>query len=114
EQCFAHARRENKSVAVLFFDLDDFKLKNDSLGHDAGDRILKTVAKRVAGAIRSSDTAARLGGDEFTFILYDVESPEDVARIAHTLLDTIAEPISIDSNELHVTASAGISLFPAD
>lgn len=114
EQCFAHARREAKSVAVLFFDLDDFKLKNDSLGHDAGDRILKTVAKRVAGAIRSSDTAARLGGDEFTFILYDVESPEDVARIAHNLLDTIAEPITIDANELHVTASAGISLFPAD
>jgi len=114
EQCFGHARRESKNVAVLFFDLDDFKFKNDSLGHDAGDRILKTVAKRVAGAIRASDTAARIGGDEFTFILYDVEGPEDVARIAHMLLDTIAEPITIDSNELHVTASAGISMFPAD
>jgi diguanylate cyclase (GGDEF)-like protein len=114
EQCFGHARREAKNVAVLFFDLDDFKFKNDSLGHDAGDRILKTVAKRVAGAIRTSDTAARIGGDEFTFILYDVESPEDVARIAHSLLDIIAEPITIDANELHVTASAGISMFPAD
>jgi diguanylate cyclase (GGDEF)-like protein len=114
EQCFAHARRETKAVAVLFFDLDDFKLKNDSLGHDAGDRILKTIAKRVASTIRASDTAARLGGDEFTFILYDVEGPEDVARVAHNLLDTIAEPITIDANELHVTASAGISMFPAD
>ncbi len=114
DQCFAHARREGKDVAVLFFDLDDFKLKNDSLGHDAGDRILKTIAKRVAGTIRASDTAARLGGDEFTFILYDVDSPEDVARMAHTLLDAIAEPITIDANELHVTASAGISMFPAD
>ena len=108
------AKREDKSVAVLFLDLDDFKMLNDSLGHDVGDRLLKVIASRVTACVRASDTAARLGGDEFTFILYDVPAPEDAARIAHQILDAIAEPVSIDATELHVTGSAGISMFPAD
>jgi len=114
EHALSLARREQKAVAVLFVDLDDFKLRNDSLGHDVGDRLLKVVAARVAECVRASDTAARLGGDEFTFILYDIPAPEDAARVAHTILDAIAEPISIDANELHITASCGISMYPSD
>lgn len=114
EHALSLARREDKSVAVLFVDLDDFKLRNDSLGHDVGDRLLKVVAERVAECVRSSDTAARLGGDEFTFILYDIPAPEDAARVAHTILDAVAEPITVDANELHITASCGISMYPSD
>jgi diguanylate cyclase (GGDEF)-like protein len=114
EHSFALARRERKSVAVVFLDLDDFKLLNDSLGHDVGDRLLKHVGRRITHCIRESDTAARLGGDEFTFVLYDVEAPEAAAHVAHSLLDAIAEPVELDGNLLHVTASAGISLFPSD
>jgi diguanylate cyclase (GGDEF)-like protein len=114
EHALSLARRESKNVAVVFLDLDDFKVRNDSFGHDVGDRLLKVIAQRLAECVRASDTAARLGGDEFTFILYDIPLAEDAARITHKILDAIAEPITLDATELHITASAGISIFPAD
>jgi len=113
-QAMGHSRREGESVAVLFLDLDDFKLLNDSLGHDVGDRLLKTVAERVQACIRESDTAARLGGDEFTFILYGVEPLEFPSAVAQKILDAVAEPVAFEDHQLFVTGSIGISVFPAD
>jgi diguanylate cyclase (GGDEF)-like protein len=113
-QAIVHSHGEEESVAVLFLDLDDFKTLNDSLGHDAGDQLLKTVAERVRGCIRDTDTAARLGGDEFTFILYRVEHPEDPAVVAQAILDAVAEPIVVNAHHLYVTGSIGISVFPED
>lgn len=113
-QAITHARREEKSVAVMFLDLDDFKLLNDTLGHEVGDRLLKAVAERLRKVLRETDTAARLGGDEFTLILYGTNGPEEPARMAQRVLDAIAEPFQLDNNDLFATGSVGISIFPHD
>jgi diguanylate cyclase (GGDEF)-like protein/PAS domain S-box-containing protein len=110
----AHAKRLQQHVAVMFLDLDGFKLVNDTLGHSLGDELLKVVASRLRGALREEDSIARMGGDEFTVLLSDLSRPDDAAKIAQKLLDTIAQPIRVDEQELFVTTSIGIALFPND
>jgi len=113
-QALADARRNHRKLAVLFLDLDRFKPVNDTLGHAAGDRLLRAVAQRLTGCLRQSDTAARLGGDEFTIILTRVNEPDDAARVAAKILASLSEPFVLDGFELVVTASVGISVFPGD
>ncbi len=113
-QAMAQARRADRLVALLFLDLDRFKLVNDSLGHATGDALLKTVGARLAGCVRTTDTVARLGGDEFTVILEDLQTAADAARIAQKMLDAIAAPVVLDGHEIFVAGSVGISVFPTD
>ncbi len=108
------AKRSGQRLALLFLDLDCFKDVNDSLGHAAGDRLLRTVADRLRAFVRETDLVARLGGDEFCVLLLDVSAVEDVARIADGCLKDLAAPCVIGERELHPTASIGIALFPED
>src|SRR5205814_2302687 len=101
-------------LAVLFLDLDRFKVINDSLGHNIGDRLLQEVAQRVQSCLRESDTVARLGGDEFTLLLPNLVNSEDAAPIAQKIIETIRAPFHIDGRELYTTTSIGISLYPED
>ena len=113
-QAIAMAPRRLKKVAVLFLDLDGFKRINDSLGHPAGDRLLHSVAKRLVDCVRAADTVSRQGGDEFVVLLSEVEHTEDAANTAGRMLQAVAEPHRIDQNELHVTTSIGLSIYPDD
>ncbi len=113
-QAIAHAEREQRKVAVMFLDLDRFKAINDTLGHLVGDKLLKIVAGRISSVARTSDTVSRLGGDEFAIMLPYVENADDIATIAVKLLTSIAGPCVIDGNEIEVTTSIGISVFPED
>ena len=108
------ARRSGQVSGLLYIDLDNFKRINDSLGHDAGDRILEVVAARLAGAVRESDTVARLGGDEFTVILSDVGGAGSVRSIAGKLLERIRTPVRIPDMDVVLTASIGVALLPGD
>ncbi|WP_027573551.1 GAF domain-containing protein [Bradyrhizobium sp. WSM1743] len=108
------AQRHDHRFAVLFIDLDRFKVINDSLGHEAGDLLLLEVANRLRGALRTSDVVARLGGDEFVVILDQCGEIEDVQRIATELLATLAEPTELAGHECHTTASIGIAMYPAN
>lgn len=114
EQEVKHAKRSNQPLAVLFLDLDGFKDINDSLGHDAGDRLLSDVAKRLTESVREEDTVARLGGDEFTVILTGAEHRKDVELVAQTIIDALALPFHIDKQPVGVSASIGISFYPRD
>jgi diguanylate cyclase (GGDEF)-like protein/PAS domain S-box-containing protein len=108
-QALARARRHHQPVAILFLDLDDFKTINDSLGHEAGDELLRAAAIRIAGVVRADDTAARLGGDEFA-VLADTSDDEDDARtIAARLLAALAEPFDVAGRELRVSVSVGLA-----
>jgi diguanylate cyclase (GGDEF)-like protein/PAS domain S-box-containing protein len=109
-----HANRYNKQLAVLFIDLDRFKLINDTLGHDAGDLLLKDAAGRLRGCLRESDTVARLGGDEFVVLLTEFSQNRDVVGVAKKILETMASPFLLGGHECHITASIGISSFPGD
>jgi len=108
------AHRSHNSVAVMFLDLDNFKNINDSLGHDAGDRLLQAVAQRIVKTTRSSDTVARLGGDEFAVLVEGIASQRAVERLADTLIDTLALPLTLNGIEVRVTASIGVALSSAD
>ncbi len=110
----ALAQRRHKQVAVLFLDLDHFKLVNDSLGHSVGDALLQDVGRRLKGAVRHGDTVARVGGDEFTIVLQDLSRSQEAATVALNVLHTIAEPIAVGEHKLYVTASIGITMFPDD
>ena len=113
KQVLAVARRGQKKVAVMFIDLDGFKEINDTHGHDAGDKVLQAVAKRLAGLVRQADTVARLGGDEFVMLLHEVGSQDDATTVARKVLSAVAEEISLDlGNTARVGASIGISLWP--
>ena len=114
EQAIAHAGRDGCMAAVLFLDLDQFKFVNDSLGHDAGDRLLVEVAERLKSAVRQGDTVARLGGDEFVIVLSGVEHEEDAAGIARKLQDVLQPAFIERKHELYITASQGIALYPRD
>jgi len=114
DRSLTRSSRGERMVALMFLDLDRFKLINDSLGHGIGDLLLKSVASRMTGCVRSSDTVARLGGDEFTVILENLSSPEDAARIAQKLLDAVAAPMVLEGHEVFPSASIGISLYPTD
>jgi diguanylate cyclase (GGDEF)-like protein/PAS domain S-box-containing protein len=102
------------SVAVMFLDLDNFKNINDSLGHDAGDRLLQAVAQRIVQTTRSSDTVARLGGDEFAVLLEGIEARSDVERLADGLIEILDAPFSLDGREVRVAASIGIAFAAAE
>ncbi|WP_246551773.1 putative bifunctional diguanylate cyclase/phosphodiesterase [Geobacter hydrogenophilus] len=114
QQAKALANRYRHQVAILFLDLDRFKIINDTLGHPVGDRLLQQVAQRIVGCVREVDTVARIGGDEFTIILVNVDTVEDVKRMGQKILKALAAPFNIDTYELFVTASIGISLYPSD
>jgi diguanylate cyclase (GGDEF)-like protein len=114
KQAINRAPRHLKSVAVLFLDLDGFKHINDSLGHSIGDKLLQSVALRLAACVRASDTVSRQGGDEFVVLLSEMEHAGDAAVTARRMLQAVAEPHSLDQHELHVTTSIGLSVFPDD
>ena len=110
----ALARRHGTLVAIMFIDLDNFKTVNDSFGHHMGDALLKEVAARIKEVLREADMVSRLGGDEFLAILADLAAPEDAAKVADKLLQTISAPIALQGQQLCANASIGISLFPRD
>jgi diguanylate cyclase (GGDEF)-like protein len=108
----AHTHRYGEMLAVVFLDLDGFKTVNDTLGHAVGDQLLKSVAERLRGCLRSGDILARWGGDEFTLLLSPISSAEDTAQIATEILETLNAPLQIDQQELYINASLGIALAP--
>jgi len=110
----AHARRMKHPLAVMFLDLDRFKVVNDTLGHSTGDELLKAIAARLQASLREEDSIARMGGDEFTVLLADLKTPDTAAKIAQKVLETIALPLQIEGTELFITTSIGIALFPSD
>ena len=111
-RALSHAQRTARRVALLFLDLDHFKAINDSLGHDAGDDLLIAVARRLETCVRKNDTVARLGGDEFTAILENIDHADDAAAVAQKIVDTLSRSFCINGQELFVTVSIGIALFP--
>ena len=110
----SHAQRERSRLAVLFLDLDRFKVINDSLGHNIGDQLLQAVAARIQSCVRDSDTVARLGGDEFTLLLARLNRSDDAAPIADKILEAVRHPFHIEGREFFITTSVGISLYPED
>jgi diguanylate cyclase (GGDEF)-like protein len=113
-QALAQAQRNGQQVAVIYMDLDRFKHINDTLGHSAGDALLRQVAARLDTCVRRSDTLARLGGDEFTVVLAELDDPRDAMRAARNIVEAMRLPFTVDGRELFVTLSLGISLFPDD
>jgi diguanylate cyclase (GGDEF)-like protein/PAS domain S-box-containing protein len=113
-QAISLAERQSKQLAVLFVDLDQFKRINDSLGHSIGDRLLRSVARRLVACVRRTDTVSRLGGDEFLILLSQIEHSEDAAITARKILRAVAAPHVIDSKSLDVNVSIGGSTYPAD
>jgi diguanylate cyclase (GGDEF)-like protein/PAS domain S-box-containing protein len=113
-QACSSARRFKRQFAVIFMDLDRFKHVNDSLGHAAGDELLKVVANRLTGALRASDTVCRLGGDEFVMLLSDIRQSADVAAVASKILAAISVPIVVKGTEICIGISLGIAVFPDD
>ncbi|RZU38727.1 PAS domain S-box-containing protein/diguanylate cyclase (GGDEF)-like protein [Fluviicoccus keumensis] len=113
-QAIAYAAHHERSVAMLFFDLDNFKRINDSLGHAFGDEVLRQTARRLADCVRERDTLARLGGDEFVIILSDMASIQDVPQLASRVLQALNRPLLIGEREIDLSASIGISVYPAD
>jgi diguanylate cyclase (GGDEF)-like protein/PAS domain S-box-containing protein len=115
EHALARSRRQELNGAVLFLDLDRFKVVNDTLGHAAGDQVLCTIAKRLKAWMRDIDTLTRLGGDEFVILLEDLPGPEYVAQVARRMIEQVLEPIVLDEGqEIFISTSIGISLFPGN
>jgi diguanylate cyclase (GGDEF)-like protein/PAS domain S-box-containing protein len=114
DHAIASARRHDRRCAVLFIDLDRFKVVNDSLGHEAGDLLLKEMAARLGNCMRKSDVVARLGGDEFVVLLEDLEDASAAADVAKKILSAVLAPVEILGHECRVTASIGIAMFPTD
>jgi diguanylate cyclase (GGDEF)-like protein len=114
EQALLRARRHGHVVALMVLDLDHFKLFNDSLGHDAADHLLKAAAGRITQCVRTCDSVARPGGDEFIILLTDIEAERHVGLIANKIKTAFGNPFKVDDQEIYLTASAGISLFPND
>lgn len=114
DQALARATRHQRRLAVLFLDLDRFKIINDTLGHEAGDTLLRAVSQRLAEHVRHADSVARLGGDEFAIVFEDVAEAAAMPPIAQAILGAFRDPFVLDNRELHVTTSIGISLYPDD
>jgi len=107
-----HAQRNNSVMAVLNLDLDGFKAINDTLGHDAGDALLKMVADRLVAAVREEDTVARLGGDEFVVALWQVSGTDYPVTVALKVIEAVSQPYSIEGHTVRITASAGVGVYP--
>jgi diguanylate cyclase (GGDEF)-like protein len=127
DQALARSERDGVSSALLFFDIDNFKRINDTLGHPAGDLLLKSIADRLSAHIRNCDTlsrahsteenenlVARLGGDEFVLLLGRISRPEDASLVAKRVLSLLADPFMLEGNEIYVSVSIGIAVYPAD
>jgi diguanylate cyclase (GGDEF)-like protein/PAS domain S-box-containing protein len=114
EHSIERAHRYQKSLAVLFFDLDHFKNVNDTLGHAAGDDLLRWMAQHLTALVRAEDTVARMGGDEFTMLIEAVDEPGNAATVACKLLDLFSQPLQLHRHEFFISASIGISLYPND
>lgn len=114
EHAIATAKRNKDGLAVLFMDLDRFKIINDSLGHDVGDELLKAVAKRLKNIGRDIDTVARLGGDEFIYLAENIHKPEAAGRIAQKIHQAFEVPFVLNKHTLHVSTSIGICMYPTD
>jgi diguanylate cyclase (GGDEF)-like protein/PAS domain S-box-containing protein len=110
----AHAKRSARGAAVMFLDLDQFKLVNDTLGHTVGDRLLQAIGSRLVNCVRGDDTVARMGGDEFTVLLPDLLDRRGAASVAQKVLEAVRHPVHVDQHELYVTTSIGIAIFPDD
>ncbi|MBI4123513.1 MAG: GGDEF domain-containing protein, partial [Betaproteobacteria bacterium] len=108
------AQRRHRKLAVMLIDLDDFKQVNDSLGHRAGDAVLREVAQRLALCVRKADTLARHGGDEFVIVVSDVQAEADCQLVAEKVLRSLAPQFRVEGRALALGASIGISLFPSD
>ncbi|MDR3628917.1 MAG: diguanylate cyclase [Desulfocapsaceae bacterium] len=108
------SKRKGWKIAIMFIDLDGFKNVNDSLGHEAGDRILKMVAQRLLKTVRKSDTVARIGGDEFLIIQTEVEGRSAAAYVANKIIQQLSIPFDLDRNEIKIGASIGIAMYPED
>jgi diguanylate cyclase (GGDEF)-like protein/PAS domain S-box-containing protein len=113
-QSIAQGKRTGRPIAVLFIDLDRFKLVNDTLGHRAGDTLLAEAATRLADCVRSGDTVGRFGGDEFGAILTDLGRPADASLVAQKMIDALSQPFQLDGQETFISASVGITIYPAD
>ena len=109
-----NAQRYHRGFALLFVDLDRFKIINDTLGHEAGDKLLKEMAQRLADTVRSSDVVARLGGDEFVVLVQEVDDAKQVDTVARKVLAALMRPVSIGEHEYRITASIGIAMYPGD
>ncbi|GAB3538324.1 hypothetical protein GCM10027343_03760 [Noviherbaspirillum agri] len=115
QQVLGAARRNpGRHFAVMFLDLDRFKLINDSMGHDAGDKLLQQVSHRLRGSVRESDTVARMSGDEFTIVLSEIANPQHAAGVAQKILEVFRPPFHLNGEEVFVSASIGISVYPED
>ncbi len=114
QQALFHTQRRARSMAVLFLDLDHFKVINDSLGHQIGDELLELTAERLRECVRQDDTVARLGGDEFTILLKDINTPEDISKVSQKIITKISQPAVIKGHEIHTGTSIGISIYPDD
>ena len=114
EEAIKRAQRHHKKAAVIFIDLDNFKQVNDSLGHNIGDELLISIAKRLSRQLRDTDTVARIGGDEFNLLIEDIQNYEDVETICMKLMDDFNEPFGCSEHQIHTTISMGIALYPDD
>lgn len=108
----AHARRKKCITTIIYLDLDGFKQINDSLGHVAGDMLLKIVADRFVAAVRQEDTVARIGGDEFVIVLWELNDAHEVPALVSKILTAVSQPYNINGQTVHITASAGVSIYP--
>ena len=114
EQAMSRARWHDRTVGIMFLDLDRFKTINDTLGHDVGDALLKQVSIQLSQCVRDGDTVARLGGDEFAIILNDMASEDDVSPFAQKIIDVLTAPLTVNQHELFITTSIGVCVFPED
>jgi len=108
----AHARRNKGNMAVMYLDLDGFKQINDTLGHDAGDTLLRLVAARLVGTVRQVDTVARVGGDEFVIALSELSHGKDVVELVSKVIEAVSQPYSIQGHGMNLTVSVGVSVYP--
>lgn len=113
-QQIRETERHRHRMAVMFIDLDRFKLINDSLGHGSGDELLRHISERLTKCVRSNDTVARLGGDEFIIVISDIERSNDAAAVARKILRALKSPISLNERDIHISPSIGISMYPGD
>jgi diguanylate cyclase (GGDEF)-like protein/PAS domain S-box-containing protein len=112
DRALIEAKRQNKYVAVLFLDLDNFKTFNDTLGHDAGDQLLREVSHRLTRLVRQEDTIARVGGDEFLLLMSNIRGAQDAALVASKTIQAFELPFCLQGRELRLTLSIGISIYP--